>query len=383
MKIVTPTPDQRSLNAAHAAMMNPKNILLIKSHSMGIGDLLRSSAAWSALKVKWPSAKVHFLMLSNHAGYPSETLIESHYLLSSVHFVTVKQGQPGAQKQQSVPLAQTLHTVLERLAHQPIDLVIDCETGGLKTSWLTWRIARAKRATSVGIAQFPLRGFFYDLAAPSTRHYQAKHGLPRLMDYTEKDFVALSALGISRGDTRITLRPSVEGVQWQKQHTTEFSQSMMVVLNIGCGTTDALVKRPPMNQLVQCCSALYALKPFHLHLSGADFEREVNQEFAALFAAQLQQSGHQAQVTDWSGQLSLNQLAGLLQLANLVISSDSGPYHMAVALGVPTLCWFNFATPASYHHHKDVACLVTPDTDKFVSTAQRLLKEAVKRNSDE
>lgn len=31
---------------------HPTNILLIKSHSMGIGDLLRSSAAWSALQTR-------------------------------------------------------------------------------------------------------------------------------------------------------------------------------------------------------------------------------------------------------------------------------------------------------------------------------------------
>ncbi len=369
MKTATPKP----ADAARATTMNPKNILLIKSHSMGIGDLLRSSAAWSALKAKWPSAQLHFLMLSNHAGYPSEALIQSHHLLSSVNFVTVKQGQPGAQKQHSVPLAQTLHTVLERLAQQPIDMVIDFETSGLKTSWLTWRIARAKHATSVGIAQFPLRRFFYDVAAPSSRDYQAKYGLPRLMDYTEKDFVALAALGIARGDARITLRPAADGVLWQEQHAAQFSQTMTVVLNIGCGTADALVKRPPLDQLAQCCVALHALKPFHLHLSGAAFEREVNQEFAALFAAELQKSGQQAQVTDWSGQLSLDQLAGLLQMADLAISSDSGPYHMAVALGIPTLCWFNFATPPSYHHHDHVACLVMPDAEAFVSAAQRLL----------
>jgi ADP-heptose:LPS heptosyltransferase len=369
MKIAMPRP----VDTLATTTMNPQNILLVKAHSMGIGDLLRSSAAWSALKAKWPSAQLHFLMLSNHAGYPSEALIQSHYLLSSVHFVTVKEGQPGAQKQKKRPLAQTLHTVLERLADQAIDLVIDFETGGLKTSWLTRRIARAKRATSVGIAQFPLRRFFYDLAAPSSRDYQALHGLPRLMDYTEKDFVALAALGIQRDDTRITLRPAAEGVLWQQQHAAEFSQTRTVVLNIGCGTADALVKRPPMDSLVQCCAALHALQPFHLHLSGATFERDVNQEFAALFAAQVQRAGQQAQITDWSGQLSLDQLAGLLEMADFAISSDSGPYHMAVALGIPTLCWFNFETPPSYHHHKDVACLVMPQPEAFVGAAQRLL----------
>jgi len=68
----------------------PQNILLIKSHSMGIGDLLRSSAAWASLKARWPQSNLHLLMLSNHAGYPSEAFIRSHHLLQSAHFVTIK-----------------------------------------------------------------------------------------------------------------------------------------------------------------------------------------------------------------------------------------------------------------------------------------------------
>jgi ADP-heptose:LPS heptosyltransferase len=364
-------------------MMNPKNILLIKSHSMGIGDLLRSSAAWSVLKAKWPSAHLHFLMLSNHAGYPSEVLVQSHYLLSSVNFVTVKQGQPGGQKQKGVPLGQVLQAILNRLTSQSIDLVIDFETSGLKTSWLTWQISRAKQATSVGIAQFPLRRLFYDLAAPSSRDYQAKNGLPRLMDYTEKDFVALSALGIARDNARIRLGLGADGVAWQRRHAAKFSGKTTVVLNIGCGTADALVKRPALEQLVACCADLHTLTPFDLHLSGAGFEHEVNREFAALFEVQLQKTGQKARVTDWSGQLSLDQLSGLLEMGDLVISSDSGPYHMAVALGIPTLCWFNFATPPSYHRHDDVACLVMPDSEAFVSAAQRLLSLSVKRSSAE
>lgn len=353
--------------------MNPKNILLIKSHSMGIGDLLRSSAAWSALKTKWPDAQLHFLMLSNHAGYPSEALIQSHYLLSSVHFVTVKRGQPGAYKQHSLHLGQVFNTVAQCLSKQAIDLVIDFESSGLRTSWLTRRIAKEKQAVSVGIAQFPLRKLFYDRAAPSSRRYQAEHGLSRAMDYTERDFVALAALGLERAGTRITLRPSAEGAAWMQQHPIQTPKKKTLVLNIGCGTDDALVKRPPLEQLADCCAALYERSPFALHLSGAPFERDVNQQFVALLHGKLQATGHQTTIVDWAGQLSLDQLSGLLQQADLVISSDSGPYHMAVALGVATLCWFNFATPPSYHHHPDVDCLVQPSAAAFAASAQRLL----------
>lgn len=354
--------------------MTPANILLIKSHSMGIGDLLRSSAAWSALKARWPEAQLHLLMLSKHSGYPSEAFIRNHHLLASAHFVTVKVGHPGQGRQRSLPRARVWAEVAQRLQGQPIDLVIDCESSGMKTALLTWWLGRRKQAQRVGIAQFPLRRLCYDLVAPSVPRYAARLGLPLPMDYTERDFVALAALGIARNGTRITLKSAAAGQAWRQTHPLAAGAGhRVVVLNIGCGTEDALPKRPALPALVDCLVALHARQPFALHLSGAEFEREVNQAFVALFQAALAQRGWRTQVVDWAGQLSLDELTGLLGQADLVVSSDSGPYHMAVALGVPTLCWFNFDTPPSCHPQPGVVALTLPGPDAFVRSALGLL----------
>ena len=61
--------------------MTYQRILMVKSHSMGVGDVLRSSAAWRVLKDKWPQAQLHLLFLSKHAGYPTEDFIRQHHLL--------------------------------------------------------------------------------------------------------------------------------------------------------------------------------------------------------------------------------------------------------------------------------------------------------------
>ncbi len=353
--------------------MNPENILLIKSHSMGIGDLLRSSAAWDALKARWPSARLHLLMLSRHAGYPSEAFIRSHYLLESAHFITVKTGDPGQSRQTSLAWSEVLAAIGSALKNVPLDLVIDFESGGIRTSRVARTIALSKGAQSVGIAQFPLRSFFYDLSSPSTRAYRAQNGLSESMDYTERDFVVLAALGIQRNGRRIVLGLTDQGRAWQVAHVVRVDGLKTVVLNIGCGTADALVKRPDLGALADAMVAFRASVPYQLHLSGATFESAVNREFAAVLSEKMRSSGFEVPVHDWSGQLALDQLAALLQQADLAVSSDSGPYHMAVALGVPTLCWFNFDTPPSYHHHADVACLVQPQPFVFAAAAQRLL----------
>jgi hypothetical protein len=193
------------------------------------------------------------------------------------------------------------------------------------------------------------------------------------MDYTEKDFVVLAALGVDRLDNNINLCASQEGLIWQKEHLSNQDALFTVTLNIGCGTNGALPKRPPMAALIDCMVALYRARPFRLNLSGADFEATVNADFRRDFSNALDKHGMSCEVKDWSGQCSLSQLTGLLGASDLVISSDSGPYHMAVALGVPTVCWFNFETPPSYHRQKGVAVVINPSTDDFVEAARMVL----------
>src|SRR3989442_3350346 len=55
-------------------------ILLIKGHSSGIGDLLRSSAAWRALLNEFADAELHLLLLTRHPEYVSHDWIARHHL---------------------------------------------------------------------------------------------------------------------------------------------------------------------------------------------------------------------------------------------------------------------------------------------------------------
>src|SRR3954447_18005200 len=72
----------------------PKNILMLKAHSAGIGDLLRSSAAWRALKNRFPQARLHLWFLTKNPASASSELISRHHLLASFH-VTDKRSSGG------------------------------------------------------------------------------------------------------------------------------------------------------------------------------------------------------------------------------------------------------------------------------------------------
>lgn len=55
-----------------------------------------------------------------------------------------------------------------------------------------------------------------------------------------------------------------------------------------------------------------------------------------------------SRVVDFVGRLSITQLAYLFERSKLVISNDSGPLHLAVAMEVPTVSFFGPETPVMY-----------------------------------
>ena len=190
------------------------------------------------------------------------------------------------------------------------------------------------------------------------------------MDYTERDFVALAALGLRRNKTPIDLQVTQDGIAYRAQLEPLINSGKRVIgLNIGCGTSDAIAKRPPISQVAQALHLMASIQPSLILLSGAGFEKAINQEFIDAFKAI---HGEATPVVDCAGQSSLSGLTGLIDLCDLFISSDSGPYHMAVAMQKPTLAWFMLDEPTSYHYDAWCKCLIRPDAQLVADEAAKL-----------
>jgi ADP-heptose:LPS heptosyltransferase len=58
-------------------------------------------------------------------------------------------------------------------------------------------------------------------------------------------------------------------------------------------------------------------------------------------------AGMRGGAVNLAGQTDLKTLAGVIKISNLVISCDSGPMHMACALGVPVTAVFGPTDPSS------------------------------------
>jgi ADP-heptose:LPS heptosyltransferase len=346
--------------------LKPRSILMLKGHSAGVGDLLRSSAAWRALRDRFPEAQLHLWFLTREPGYPSEQLISQHHLLASFHV--------SDKRTRGIRGWPRLWNEANRIGHQTHpDLVVDFEPAGIRTSllarWLAWR----GHAVAVGIAQEPLRRWFYDRAATSSRAYARGHGMSLPLEYAERDFVALAALGIERNGTPIELCETEAGRAFRQRLRAELGGPggpPLLGLNIGCATPGAAPKRPDLDLLANLVRELQRRHQFGLVLTGAAFEQDINRDF-------LSRLGPSGPVVDLAGRTSLLELTGAIAACRLFISSDSGPYHMAVGLRVPTLALFRWPSPQHYHHYAWVESQVARGVEALptlLEAAERLMR---------
>jgi ADP-heptose:LPS heptosyltransferase len=69
------------------------------------------------------------------------------------------------------------------------------------------------------------------------------------------------------------------------------------------------------------------------------------------------------------------ELCALIKTCDLFVSTDSGPYHMAVALRVPTFCWFVVDEPSSVHDEDWSDASINPSAQEFEAKVRRLLNQ--------
>lgn len=97
-------------------------------------------------------------------------------------------------------------------------------------------------------------------------------------------------------------------------------------------------KQWPLPLMAELIEALAADETRGLLLIGGPEEEERARHFVA---------GVHAPVVSFTGRLSLRQLAALLQHCRVLVSNDSGPVHVAAAVGTPTVTLFTGQRPAA------------------------------------
>ena len=135
-----------------------------------------------------------------------------------------------------------------------------------------------------------------------------------------------------------------------KDRVTEFLtehgavREPLVVLNPNAGSL-SLERRWPRDRFAELARRLVIEDGAQVVLVGAPSEAEYTAEVAVLANLSDEES---AGLLDLSGGLDISELCALLERADVVVSNDSGPMHLAAVLGTPTIGLFGPETPVMY-----------------------------------
>ena len=134
------------------------------------------------------------------------------------------------------------------------------------------------------------------------------------------------------------------------------SDKPIIVLHPEAGRRGEPRRRWPLERYVQLADALVVRYDAQIVLTGAPDEVEVSQQIAA----ETQQSPVML-----AGKTRINQLAALFARANLVISGNCGPMHLAAATGTPVIAlhgptnsaqWSPWTVDATVLHAQGFSC---------------------------
>jgi ADP-heptose:LPS heptosyltransferase len=229
-----------------------------------------------------------------------------------------------------------LHTTARALMdfrRRPLDLYVDLEAHSAFAKLLSWGSGARQRLGFEGGSAAAGRGL-----ATHTRPFDRLRPLRHLyLDLAREGGIATSGsdqLTAPRVDDadRTALRQRLDG--WWCEGEP------YVVVNPNASAL-SLERRWPAERFTSLVEAL-ARDGHRVALVGSEAERD----YVGGVAAHLVADG--GRVVNAAGRLSLGELLALLDESACVVSNDSGPMHMAITLGRPTVGLFGPCSPAQF-----------------------------------
>ena len=274
-----------------------RRVVILRAN--GIGDLVFSLPALWSIRRAYPEAEITLLAREWHceflAGRPAP--VDRVVPLPPIPGVTAKEGDRCS--------ADTRGEFVGDLRREAIDLAVQLHGGGAFSN-----------------------PFICSLGARFTVGLQAP-GAPPLdrsvaYVYYQPEILRCLEVAAAAGAPATMLEPRLDVTPADLHEALALAPAQpFVVLHAGAGDPR---RRWPPERFAEVARALLS-NGLEVVVTGAGLEwqaaREVEQRAAG--------------VTNVCGRLSLSGLAGLLSRAALVISNDSGPLHLAEAVGTPTV----------------------------------------------
>jgi ADP-heptose:LPS heptosyltransferase len=299
---------------------NVKRIVVAKL--IGMGSILQATPLLKALKHQYPEAMVTFISLrSNRELLTRITCVDEIIVLDDRNVFVM-----------AVTTVQTVAAVIRKRADLYFDLEVYSAFASLLALWCVTRNRIGFYRHSVAFK----KGIYTQLVYFNTR-------MPVGQLYFQLGRVAgLPASQMEMtGPIRVDedARQGVRGVL--SQCTAWQPEKSYVVVNPNA--SDLLLERRwPTSHAIEAVERLVRLG-YQVVLMGAKNELAYVESLLDGLAASVR-----SRVVNTAGRLTLGELLALLEGAACVLTNDTGPMHMAIALQRPTVCLFGPANPEHY-----------------------------------
>jgi lipopolysaccharide heptosyltransferase I len=307
-----------------------KNILITKPSSLG--DIVLALPALRALRMSFPEAKISWLIRPEFAQ-----LIENHpYLDEIITFDRKLLGKawfhPGA--------FGALMSLIRKLRRSKFDIVFDFQ-GLFRTAFLAWLSGCKKRFGMANAREFAT--IFYTHKVP--QDIESIH----MVDYYLK---IIQAAGASEFGVEFVFPPNPNAEdsvgRLLASHGIEDNYAVLIS---GSAHQDKCWPPERFAQLADKISSQYGLS---IVATGSASEADIVEKI---------KEKANVPIASIAGQTSLSELVALLKCARLVVSNDTGPGHIAAALGVPLVLMFGRTNPIRLEPYQRKHCVMAIEPD--------------------
>lgn len=282
-----------------------KRICIIKPSALG--DVVQTLPVLSVLKHRFPKAKISWVINNSMV----ELLLNHPHIDEVIPFL-----RRGTFKD--------WRALLSRLNRSKFDLVFDLQ-GLLRTGVMTLA-TRAPLRIGLETAREGSHLACHQLLSDTSRQVPANHRYWRIAEEL--------GLGESRIDASIDIAPQAQN--WAQDITSEISGPIIAVQ----AGAKWITKRWPVEQFARVLGN--AMREFNASvlLLGSPDESDLNERLLNLIHGQPELGTSNKNVRNLCSKTSLQQLAAILKRADTVLTNDSGPMHLAAALGTPVVGLF-------------------------------------------
>jgi len=309
---------------------NFRNILITKPSSLG--DIVLALPALRALRMSFPEAKISWLIRPEFAG-----LIENHpYLDEIITFDRKVLGKawfnPGA--------FGALMSLIRKLRRSKFDVIFDFQ-GLFRTASLAW-LSGCKKCFGMANAR-EFATIFYTQKIP--QNIEDIH----MVDFYLKIIQAAGASDFGV-DFVFPHNPDAEDSVGRLLASHGVKKNYAVLIS-GSAHQDKCWPPERFAQLADKISSQYNLS---IVATGSASESGIVEKL---------QEKTNVPIANLTGQTSLSELVALLKLAKLAVSNDTGPGHIAAAVGIPLVLMFGRANPIRLQPYRRKHCVMAIEPD--------------------